>query len=129
MKQLSQKELRTFIERVRSEPTEKKINLPHIARMLGYDYAKQVEPKLKEDADFRSELNSVFQELKFELYENLLKGATQGKPRNRPSPEITYINAIIKYIDSGAITGVVKDEPGPEADVGKIDEHRKRLGL
>lgn len=127
MKQLKARDLKAFCEAVRRE---RSINLPGVATNLGYDFFKQIKPEIESNEKFREQLSKVLEELKYELTQRVLEAALNGRPKNRPAPEISYIKAITQIIDSGTLLGVKpRDNDGGSDGSDDIEEHKKRLGL
>ena len=128
---LPQYKLKEFIDQVKNLQS---INFPSIAEKMSLDWFTDIKPRLDTDPWFKEALAVALERIKFELYDGLLTVGKEGKRAGRGSPEITYVNAIIKHIDSGALLGAVVDEkaPGggdttmtPEAEA----EHLRRLGI
>lgn len=126
-KRLKAKDLSAFCESV---ITSKNINLPLVARRLGFDFFEQIKPEIENNVDFRAELGRVLELIKYELNQALFDAAMNGRPRNRPAPEIQYIKAVTQVIDSGTLIGVKPTAgQGAEGDGAGFEEHKKRLGL
>lgn len=114
-----------FLEQVR---VLKSLNFPSIARDCQLNWFRDLKPLLATETPFKGELQEILEEIKFDLYNAMLTTGRDGKRKNGASPEITYINAIIKHIDSGAVVGKLTHESvasSPEAE----EEHRRRLGI
>ena len=113
--------------------SSKCINFPKLARGMGLDYFADIEPMLSQDTDFAHALRSALKEIKFDLMDKVLEVAKDGKALNGPTPELSYVNAIIKHIDSDSIISEMKEEEKPQEAQGmtaeQMNEHLKRLGL
>jgi len=126
MKKLKARDLQAFCDTLSQS---KSINLPMVAATLGLDFFKQIKPEIESNDEFRESLGRTLEILKYELSQRLLEAALNGRPKNRPAPEISYINAIIKIIDSGTLLGVKPMEAQMGEDSSGFEEHKKRLGL
>lgn len=124
---LTDEQLHQFVEQVKNLGS---INFPDVARGLSLNWFTEVRPHLKTNATFLAAMQEALETLKYELYDCLLRTGRDGKKKNGRDPEITYINAVIKHIDSGALLGLDKggsDRGGLSPEEEK--EHLKRMGL
>lgn len=124
-------ELEKFVTQVKLLHT---IDFPRVAEQLGLDWHNDLYPRLKVDMEFRAKLECYLQSLKFMLLDKVLISGIQGKKGYGQDPETSYINAIIKHIDSGSLLGEIPEEeiveeesqgPTPE----EVERHLKRLNL
>lgn len=109
----------------------KTLNFPNVALSLGLNWFADVKPALKEEKWFYQKMCEVLEAIKYDLYDKALTPARTGKSADG-SPEISYINAIVKYIDSGQLLGITGLEVGdekPQRNPEQEAEHRRRLGL
>lgn len=122
---LCKEELLKFVNQVRVEGS---IDMFGVAEKLGYNWFRQVKPRIKTDLWFREALQEALEAIKFELYQGLLRVGRDGRIRGS-NPEITYINSVIRHIDSGSILGVSEEDMGQQPDKDETEAHLKRLGI
>lgn len=117
--------LSDFVKQVRAAQT---VNLPAVARSLNMDWFREVRPELARNPQFLGAMQEVMEEIKYELMQKVLDVGLNGKRRTGKDPEISYVRAIIQFIDSGAPLGQIVDMAGPENNVD-MERHLKRLNL
>ena len=117
----TQEQLEKFVQQVRAG---RSVEFPSVARSVGLNWFKDVKPLLETNPIFYEALQEVLEEMKYELYQCLLKTGRDGKS-GRP-PEIAYIKEVIKFIDSGAILGKSTAGLGEGGDAG-LAEHLEAL--
>lgn len=119
--------LEEFINTVRVQGS---IDFPSIARKMQLKWHKDLLPIVDTDADFRGQLEDVLSEIKYDLLNRLLSTARNGKQPGSNS-DISYVNAMIKHIDSGAVLGGAREEDGgrraPTEE--EVKAHLKRLNI
>lgn len=109
------------------------INFPEIAKSQDLNWFKDIKPCIEKQEWFRNRLEELLEGIKFGLVNGLLEVARVGKTKFAPSPEVSYVKAVVEYIDSGVLLGVKpKDVQNAERVERSPEEeaaHRKRLGL
>lgn len=116
-----------FLSKVREGVS---INFPAIARQIGSNWFKEIKPELAKDANKRMSLEEVIEEIRYTLLQEALEVARLGKGDDGRTPELSYINAVIKQIDSGTLLNL----SGPIAPIESADpelekKHLSRLGV
>lgn len=113
-----------FLNQVR---TTKSVDFPEAARKVRLDYFKDIEPYLL-ISEFRVRVEEVIKEIRFELVNRALSVGLNGKADDGLTPDLSYINAVIKHLDSGILLPPIKagvDDPKDE----DLTDHLSRLGL
>lgn len=105
------------------------LDFPSVARSQGLNWFKDLLPLLTTNLDFRASIEEALSDFKYALLNGIFQIAHDGKPRTGRVVEISYVKEIIKYIDSGALFGAVKEEKEPEVDEETIQRHLARLNL
>lgn len=125
MTELHDPVLKRFIGQIRAS---KSIDFPALALSQGVNWFDDLRPLLKVEPAFKAAMQEALLEIKYSLLQGILEVAQEGKPRNGVFSEITYVNAIIKLIDSGVVLGMDKEEkPEEPADMNAIDDLLKRI--
>ena len=124
--QLESMSTERFVHQVRSS---RSIDFPSIARSLDLDWFTDIKPKINTDPLFASNLRKVLEELRYELMQKILDVGMNGKKGTGRDPEITYINAIIKHIDSGALLGESTEDFSGGLSDRDMERHLKRLNI
>ena len=114
-----------FVNQVRALGS---VDFPDVARGMGFNWFRDIKPELDKNPEFRALLEEVLGEIKYELYQCILKIGKDGKKRNGRDPEITYINAIIKHIDTGALLGKSTESIAQGLSPEQERVHLLRLG-
>lgn len=126
MEKPSREDLERFLLQVEAGGS---INLPLIARQMGLNWRLQVQPALVSDAWFSDGLKAILEEHRYKMLDAVMQVAINGKKHQGKDPELSFIQAAIKFIDKGVMLGPEKEkaqEPEPSED---DEELRKRMGL
>ena len=111
------------------------INFSLVARNIGMSWTKDLKPLLGVDESFTEDFREVLEEMKHEVMDSAFKVARDGRPRNAFTTDLAFINAFIKWVDSGALAGIasvadiVEEEKEPEMSEEERQIHLERLGL
>lgn len=117
------KDQTTFMNQCRASG---EINFPRIAHKLRLNWTK-LKGELDSSPEFKMEMEEYLEELKFDLLQKVLEVGLVGKVRGGGSPELSYVNAILRHIDGGGILGKMQDSGG--IDEERLSEHLKRFNL
>lgn len=115
-----------FLAQVKALQT---VNLPKVAAMVGLSWFKDLKPMLDTNPEFKTNLEELLEEMKYNALELIQGTGRDGKKVGR-NPEITYLKAIIASIDSGELLGRASEgkavaEPDEVAEAARL----KRLGI
>lgn len=111
---------------------ERSIAFPSIARAVNLDWFNEVLPYLEANATELTRLQNVLKEMKFELLNNVLKVARDGKVRAGINADVNSVKFIIQMIDSGAVLGdsskaIANGQIEPTDE--QVNDLMKRMGI
>lgn len=119
---LSDDDLKTFARAVQARLS---LDFPEICDELGFSWFQDVRPKLGNTPWFMALMEESLERLKYKLYSKILDCGMNGKKGGGKDPELSYLRAVINYIDSGSLLSPPAMSEGGEG----LADHRKRLGL
>lgn len=90
---------------------ERCINFHVLATQLGYDWYKDIAPKISSDPKLIQAMKESLEKLKCSLQDSLLKAALHGRQRENWTGDLPSLKAVIALIDSGELMrSVVKED-------------------
>jgi hypothetical protein len=104
------------------------LDFPFVARAIGLNWFTDLAPLKDTHPTFRSLMEEYLQEVKFSLLQRVHRVGREGKRPGGGDAEVSHINAIIKFIDSGAILGSSAKSGTKVFSPEEERAHLKRLG-
>lgn len=126
-KKLTIATMQSFIDKMTAEGT---LHFPKIAKQLDLDWHKDIIPALKENEKLRDMFKNAVDNLRYEMLDNLYKGARDGKNPHKMI-DAAMINAMLKVFKGGLVDELeeVKEEKVEGIDQEAVRKHLERLGL
>lgn len=127
---MNQEKQGRFIALIRSS---KNVYLAQVAKEADLDWYGEVQPELESNAEFKTEVHRAILEIKAFLLNKVVDVALNGRAKHGRVPELSFINAAIKLIDSGVILGekmkddILQNPTTPSEE--EIEERLKRMNL
>lgn len=98
---MDKEKLDNFLEIVKADGG---VNMYKYAIKAGLDW-DDILTELSTNEEFSRSFLSVLQKIKFELLQGVFEVAKSGKKPTKPTAELSYVKAIISFIDGGIFQG------------------------
>ncbi len=125
-KKISAAIMDAFVSQMNAEGT---LHFPRLAKQVGVDWHDDMLPALRKDPALRQTLKNAIDNLRYEMLDNLYKGARDGKNPHKMI-DASMINAMLKVFKAGVVDELAEEEKAEgEIDQEAIKKHLDRLGL